>query len=91
MLFSRMASKLQNHYPAVESVILSDSLLSKLLFLGKEDSYIPDALYVVFGEQAVTRYNFPRNLIVFYLNDQEREYLVDHFSQCSGLANLIYA
>lgn len=91
MLFSRLASKLQNHYQAVESVILNDSLVSKLLFLGIEESYVPDALYVVFGEQAMTRYGFPHNLIVFYQNDQERGYLVDHFSHCSGLANLIYA
>ena len=91
MLFSRLASKLQNHYQAVESVILNDSLVSKLLFLGIEESYVPDALYVMFGEQAMTRYGFPHNLIVFYQNDQERGYLVDHFSHCSGLANLIYA
>ena len=72
MLFSRLADKLKRKYPETGSVILDDSLVKKLQFLGDEESFLPDTLYVVYGERAITKTVFPHNMIIFFRNDQER-------------------
>ena len=91
MLFSRLADKLKRKYPETGSVILDDSLVKKLQFLGDEESFLPDTLYVVYGERAITKTVFPHNMIIFFRNDQERATLTDHFTKTRGPANMIYA
>ena len=91
MLFSKLADKLKRKFPETESVVLDDSLLKKLQFLGDDDSFLPDTLYVIYGERAIVKTVFPHNLIAFFRNDQELATLTDHFSQSKGSANLIYA
>ena len=91
MLFSRLADKLKRKYPETGSVILDDSLVKKLQFLGDEESFLPDTLYVVYGERAITKTVFPHNMIIFFRNDQERATLTDHFTKTKGPANMIYA
>ena len=88
MLLSRMAAELNKKYSGIHAVIPGDCLLSHLLFLGKEGTFQKDALYVIFGERAVFRNSFPRNLLVIYQDDEERHTLEDHLSHCGGLSNL---
>ena len=90
MLLSRMAAELNKKYSGIHAVIPGDCLLSHLLFLGKEGTFQKDALYVIFGERAVFRNTFPRNLLVIYQDDEERHTLEDHLSHCGGLSNLLY-
>ncbi len=90
MLYSRLANKLTEKFPGTEAVILDDSLLLRLQYLGADEAFLPDTLYVTFGERAIVRTVFPHDLIVFFKDEQERSALTDHFSKNAEPSNLLY-